>query len=62
MAPAPSVLSVLDMWITFESLPPEEGGRCPEDEGDGRAVPRQPRRVMQTVNATVRSPALTWNS
>jgi hypothetical protein len=50
------------MWITFESLPPEEGGRCAEDDRDVRPVPPQPRRVMQTVNATVRSPAMTWNS
>ncbi len=27
-----------------------------------RAVPPQSRRVMQTVNATVPSPAMTWNS
>ena len=53
MAPAPSVLSVLDMWITFESLPPGGGGRCAEDDSDDRPVPPQPRRVMQTVNATV---------
>jgi len=40
----------------------EQGGRCPGDGLDVRAVPPQPRLVMHTVNATAVWPAMTWNS